>query len=147
MASISIRLSDAELEVLDKVAKENGVSRSEQIRQGLAKYLELCKKVKEGNFVVTLPRVEPQELYIGLRDIQEIKKHLKQEHGDSPIIPMLDAIFNAVQFDTALKIIEEQPDELVSFDFNNGEEEIDLYEEAVEAQKQGLIDKKIKLRR
>lgn len=147
MASISIRLSDAELEVLDTVAQENEVTRSEQIRQGLSKYLDLCKKVQEGNFVVTLPSVDPKELYMALSDIQEIKKHLKETHEYSPVIPMLDAIFNAVQFDTALKIIEEQPDELVSFEFDNGEEEIDLYEEAVEAQKQGLINKNIKLRR
>lgn len=147
MGSVNIRLSDEELQILTDLAKENGVSRSEQIRQGLSKYLELCKKVKEGNFVVTLPSIEPQELYIALSDIHEIKKHLKEVHEYSPVIPMLDAIFNAVQFDTALKIIGEQPDELVSFDFDNGEDVVDLYEEVVEAQKQGLINKNIKLKR
>lgn len=147
MGSVNIRLSDEELQLLTDLAKENGVSRSEQIRQGLTKYLELCKKVKEGNFVAALPSVEPQELYIALSDIQEVKKYLKKEHEYSPVIPILDVIFNAVQFDTALKIIEEQPDELVTFDFEDFEEEIDLYEEAVESQGKGLINKNIKLRK
>jgi hypothetical protein len=144
MASTSIRLSDEELKQFDLLAKENGVTRSEQIRQALNKYLYLCEKVKRGNIVVTLPSVEPQDLHIALSDIYKLKKELDES---SPVIPMLDAIFSAVQFDTGLKIVKEQPDQLVPFNFDRGEEAVDLYEEAVEAQKQGLISKNIKLER
>lgn len=115
MASISVRLSEKELEQLDTLASNNNMTRSEQVREGLNRYLELCEKIEQGSFIVTLPSVDVKDFYIALRDIEELKQYLTDKHGDSLILPMLECIKNAIQFDTGLKIIQEKPDELISF--------------------------------
>lgn len=113
MEQVSIRLEDEQIKVLDQLAAANGCTRSEQVRAGLDKYLELCEKVAAGNFLVSLPSIEADEIDLVTGDIEAAIEEIQGTDGGEYLTRILTIIKNALMFEAAIKLVEQKPDELV----------------------------------
>ena len=113
MEQVSVRLEDEQIKVLDQLAAANGCTRSEQVRAGLDKYLGLCEKVAAGNFIVSLPSIEADEIDLVMGDIDEAIDELKDTMGGEYLTKVLSIVKNSLMFEAAIKLVEQKPDELV----------------------------------
>lgn len=113
MEQVSIRLEDEQIKSLDRLAAANGCTRSEQVRAGIDKYLGLCERVAEGNFIVSLPSIDADEIDLVTGDIDEAIDELKDSMGGEYLTKVLSIVKNALMFEAAIKLVEQKPDELV----------------------------------
>ena len=113
MDQLSIRLEDEQIKQLDKLAEANGCTRSEQVRTGLEKYLGICEKVEQGNFIVSLPSITPDEVELINGDFDQLLEDLDGMADSEYLIKVLSIVKDALTFDAAIKLVEQQPEELL----------------------------------
>lgn len=126
MEKVSIRLEDEQIKSLDQLAAANGCTRSEQVRTGLDKYLGLCEKVAAGNFIVSLPSIDADEIDLVTGDIDEAIDELKGTMGGEYLTKVLLTVKNALMFEAAIKLVEQKPDELVQLGIAHIPYELDM---------------------
>ena len=113
MEQLSIRLEDEQIKQLDKLAEANKCTRSEQVRTGLEKYLGICEKVEQGNFIVSLPSITPDEVELINGDFDQLLEDLDGMADSEYLIKVLSIVKDALTFDAAIKLVEQQPEELL----------------------------------
>ena len=126
MEQVSIRLEDEQIKVLDQLAAANGCTRSEQVRAGLDKYLGLCQRVAAGNFIVSLPSIDADEIDLVMGDIDEELEEIEKGMNGEYLTKILSIVKNALMFEAAIKLVEQKPDELVELGVAHIPYELDM---------------------
>lgn len=114
MEQVSIRLTDQQIEQIDKLAKQNGITRSEQVRESVGTFLSMADRIENGEYLTLLPRIEPDYLDVTLEEAGMILEDIDHEDYNyfKTVIPR---IINALKFDVGVQLMDQNKEDAIDF--------------------------------